>query len=72
MVCNIGTTERIVRVGIGLALIAWAIWGLSGTVQWIVGILGLVPLVTGAVRFCPLWSLLGINTCKADHKTSVS
>ncbi len=72
MACNIGTTERIIRVLIGIALLAWAIFGLSGTAQWVVGIVGLVPLVTGVVRFCPLWSLLGINTCKAKHAPPTS
>ena len=57
--CNSGMIDRAVRMILGFALIVAA---LSGFV-W--GWIGLVPLVTGAVGFCPLYSILGLNTgCK--------
>lgn len=65
MKANVGGIDRILRVLAGVALIAWALLG--GPVwAWI----GVVPLATGALRFCPLYPLLGLNTCslKANGK----
>lgn len=59
---NVGNTERAVRVVAGLALIALAA---TGTVGWW-GYLGVVPLLTGIVGWCPPYALLGWNTCKKD------
>ena len=60
MKANVGNTDRIIRIIVGLALIALAVTGVIG---W-GGLLGIVPLVAGVVRFCPLYSVLGIKTCK--------
>ena len=59
MTKNEGTLDRTLRVVAGIALIAMAWSGTIGAWGWI----GLVPLVTGAVGVCPLYSLLGIRTC---------
>jgi len=56
---NVGTPDRIVRVVLGLVLIALAA---TQTVGWW-GWLGVIPLATGLFRVCPAYSLLGINTC---------
>jgi hypothetical protein len=55
---NEGTADRIARIALGLALLYIA---LSGRGAW--GYLGIVPLLTGALGSCPIYSLLGINTC---------
>jgi O-antigen ligase len=60
MTKNIGNIERIIRIVGGLVLIALAATGTVGVWGW----LGLVPLATGLVGWCPPYSLLGINTCK--------
>ncbi len=60
MTQNIGNIERIIRIAGGLILIALAATGTVGVWGW----LGLVPLATGLVGWCPPYSLLGINTCK--------
>ena len=60
MKANIGTIDRGARIAVGLVLIILALTGSIGAWGWI----GLVPLATGIFRFCPLYSLLGINTCK--------
>jgi O-antigen ligase len=60
MTKNIGNIERIVRIVGGLVLIALAATGTVGVWGW----LGLVPLATGLIGWCPPYSLLGINTCK--------
>ncbi|HZV54172.1 MAG TPA: DUF2892 domain-containing protein [Rhodocyclaceae bacterium] len=57
---NVGGIDRILRIVVGLALVAWAVLG--GPVwAWI----GVVPLGTGLIGFCPLYPILGMNTCPA-------
>lgn len=63
MIKNEGTLDRTLRVVAGLALIGLAWSGTIGAWGWI----GLVPLATGAVGVCPLYSLLGIRTCPAPR-----
>lgn len=60
MTRNEGKIDRILRVIVGLALIALALTGKFTPWGWV----GVVPLLTGLVGTCPLYSLLGINTCK--------
>ena len=60
MTKNIGGIERIVRIVAGLILIALATTGTVGLWGW----LGLVPMATGLMGWCPPYSLLGINTCQ--------
>lgn len=60
MKANEGTVDRSLRVAAGLALIALAASGTVGAWGWI----GVVPLLTGAVGWCPLYTVLGINTCR--------
>ena len=59
MKANIGGWERWLRIAVGLVLMALAATGSIGWWGWI----GIVPLLTGVVRFCPLYPRLGINTC---------
>jgi hypothetical protein len=54
---NIGTTDRTIRIVIGLFLI---VLGIFGSKIWI--IIGLLPLITGLLNYCPLYTLLGIST----------
>lgn len=59
MKTNVGNTDRVIRIALGLALVAWALT--TGPVwAWI----GVVPLATGVFQFCPLYTVLGVNTCK--------
>jgi len=57
---NVGTLDRGLRVVAGLALIALAALGMIGPWGWI----GVVPLGTALLGWCPAYSLLGIKTCK--------
>lgn len=59
MKLNVGGMDRILRIVAGLVLVALAATGTIGAWGWI----GLVALATGAVGFCPLYPLLGLNTC---------
>lgn len=56
---NEGTVDRVLRVGLGLAVLSLAFVGPK--TPW--GYVGLVPLLTGLVGSCPLYSILGFNTC---------
>jgi hypothetical protein len=60
MKANVGTTDRVVRVVIGLALIGATLVGAIGPWGWI----GVVPVLTGIFRVCPAYLPFGISTCK--------
>ncbi len=59
MKVNVGGVDRILRIVVGLVLIALAATGTVGWWGWI----GVVPLATGLFRVCPAYGLLGMNTC---------
>ena len=64
MVRNEGTADRIVRVVLGVVLVAaWAFGWLTGTLAVVLGVLGVVLIGTGAIGFCPIYRLFGIATC---------
>jgi len=56
---NVGQIDKIIRIVVGLALIALVFVGPQTPWGWI----GVILLVTGLVGFCPAYKLLGINTC---------
>lgn len=56
---NVGSFDRLARIIVGLVLIALVFVGPKTPWGWV----GLVPLLTGLLRTCPAYSLLGINTC---------
>ena len=62
MTPNVGTADRIIRVLVGLGLMSLVVV-LDGNARWF-GLIGLVPLLTAGIRFCPLYTLLGIRTCR--------
>ncbi len=59
MTKNVGGIDRILRIVVGLVLIGLAATGTVGMWGW----LGIVPLATGALGWCPPYSILGFNTC---------
>lgn len=60
---NVGTLDRSLRVLVGLVLLVLV--GMQEIGLW--GLVGLVPLGTGLLGFCPLYTLLGIRTCPAKR-----
>ncbi|MBC3806496.1 DUF2892 domain-containing protein [Undibacterium seohonense] len=62
MKVNVGSTDRLIRVVVGVALIAAAVTGYIG--MW--GYIGIVPILTGTLRFCPAYMPFGISTCRKD------
>ncbi len=59
MKSNVGGIDRILRIVVGLVLIALTFMGMLPV--W--GYIGIVPLATGAIGWCALYPILGINTC---------
>lgn len=59
---NVGGIDKVLRIIVGIALIATAATGVIGAWGWI----GVVPLLTGLFNFCPLYTLNGIKTCKVS------
>lgn len=59
MKSNVGGIDRILRIALGLALIGLTLTGTIGLWGW----LGVVPLATGAIGWCPPYALLGLSTC---------
>ena len=56
---NVGGVDRILRIVVGLALLSLVFIGPK--TLW--GLVGLVPLLTGLMKTCPAYSLIGLNTC---------
>ena len=64
MTCNVGGIERPIRIGAGLLAIMIGLFtGLSTVVAGTTLAVGAILLLTGAVGYCPLFSLFGISTC---------
>jgi len=61
MVVNVGSVDRVLRIVMGIAVLSLFFMLQGNTRYW--GLLGLVPLFTGVFRFCPAYSLIGVNTC---------
>jgi len=58
---NIGTVDRAIRALAGLVLIALAVFGQGMAWGWI----GIIPLATSVVSYCPVYSIIGLNTCNS-------
>ena len=61
---NEGMIDRSIRVILGVVLISLVFVGPQSAWGW----LGLVPLITGIIGFCPLYKIIGLNTCPLDRK----
>ncbi|OJF17233.1 MAG: hypothetical protein A6D91_08525 [Bacillaceae bacterium G1] len=62
---NVGTADRWIRVVVGLALLSMLLF-VEGNLKWL-GLIGLIPLLTAAVKWCPLYTLFGIRTCPKER-----
>ena len=65
MNANVGGIDKVLRIVVGIVLIGLAALGIVGAWGWI----GVVPLLTGLFGWCPLYPLLGINTCPMKKNT---
>ncbi len=64
MKSNVGGIDRLLRIVLGLVLIGLAATGTVGLWGWI----GIVPLATGAIGWCPPYALFGWSTCRVNTK----
>ena len=68
MTANVGTIDRVLRIVIGVALLAWALGLIPGVAASVWGWIGLVPLGTALIGYCPAYSIFGIRTCAAPSQ----
>lgn len=59
---NVGNVDKVIRVIIGFVLLS-LLFFMQGNLKYL-GLIGLVPLLTAATGFCPLYAIFGIKTCK--------
>lgn len=64
MKINVGNIDRILRIVVGLVLIGLAATGIVGIWGWI----GVVLVLTGAIKFCPIYAMLGMSSCPMEKK----
>lgn len=64
MTCNVGTTDKLVRLVIGMALIIAGLFFQS----WIIGLIAIIPIGTAAMGWCPLYLPIGLRTCAPDEQ----
>jgi len=57
---NVGSADRVIRIILGIVLIALTLTGTIGLWGWI----GVVPLVTAFLKFCPAYAIFGLKTCQ--------
>lgn len=60
---NVGTLDRFIRIALGIALVGSSFTGVVGAWGWI----GIVPIATGLVGFCPLYKVCGCKSCTAKQ-----
>ena len=66
MSINVGGLDRVIRVVIGLVLIALGLFHvLTGTSALVACVVAAIAIITGVVRFCPAWAMFGINTTRS-------
>ncbi len=62
MTKNVGGLDKVIRIIIGIVLLSMLFW-VEGSLKWL-GLIGIVPLFTALIGWCPLYLLFGINTSK--------
>jgi len=63
---NVGGADKVIRIVAGIVVVS-LFFVLKGDARWL-GLIGVVPLATGLVGYCPLYSVLGLSTCAAKTK----
>lgn len=68
---NVGTMDKVIRGMIGVAAAAFAYFGMEagGTLAIVLYVVAAIMIVTAAIGFCPLYKIVGVNTCKLDLET---
>ena len=63
MKANVGNLDRMLRIAAGIILLALVFVLKTGDSLWWWGLIGIVPLATGLLKWCPMYTILGIKTC---------
>ena len=63
---NVGNTDKVIRIIVGVCILS-LLFLLKGDAR-LLGLIGIVPLATGLVGYCPLYSMLGLNTCSTKTR----
>jgi len=66
MQTNVGTADKVIRIVIGVGLLS-LVFILEGNVRWF-GLIGIMPIFTALMGWCPAYTLLGIRTCPLSGK----
>lgn len=66
MKVNVGNIDRGARIVAGIVLLG-LVFVVESDARWL-GLIGIIPLATGLMRWCPLYSLLGMSTCPLQHE----
>jgi hypothetical protein len=64
---NVGGLDRILRIAIGLALIAGFFLNSEASLRWLY-LIGIIPLATGLMQTCPLYRMFGFSTCPVEKR----
>lgn len=67
MLKNVGSADRLVRLGLGIGLIVIGLGAVGGAPGIVLAGLAAIPLFTAAVGWCPLYSLFGVGTCPVER-----
>jgi hypothetical protein len=67
MQCNVGNAEKVVRIIIGLGFFSLFYFLQGDARYW--GLIGIIPIATALIGWCPISALLGINTCSPKQQT---
>ena len=69
MIKNVGQTDKIVRIVLAIILLALDFFEvITGSFSWLLDVVAIVLIVTAIIGFCPLYKVLGKNTCSVDGK----
>lgn len=68
MKTNVGSVDKIVRIVVGIGLLS-LFFILEGNMRFL-GLIGIVPIATALMGWCPLYSVIGVNTCPLTEKKS--
>jgi hypothetical protein len=60
---NVGSADKIIRIIIGIALLSMLLWVPGNAKYW--GLIGIIPIVTALMGWCPAYAIFGIKTCPA-------
>jgi hypothetical protein len=63
MQTNVGSIDKIARILLGIALLGVGFGVLQGTLGTVIGVVGLVPIATALLGFCPAYKIFGISSC---------